>query len=1214
MKDVNVPRNNFDLLSTPLLEANLIEASAGTGKTYAITGLFLRLLVERNLSLKEILIVTFTEAATQELKYRIRTRLRQAIKVFSGERSDDIFLNDLAQRNKDSSSVPGILKEALRGFDQAAIFTIHGFCRQMLQRHAFESGSLFDTELITDLHNLQKEIGEDFWRRHFYRASPLFVRYAMDNKFSTAGLLSILGGRVAQPYLKVIPAAEIPDTSVQEEEFTCVLNKVRENWQTAGPEVEKILASYEGLNRVKYRRDRVIKWVRAMDEFAASTSLNVMLFNGFEKFTASELKISVKQDKSPPYHNFFELCEILLQKKDQLETVFERRLLGLKAELFHYAEEELKRRKKEKNIQSFDDLLLNMKAALKGEGGEGLGKAIRGEFKAALIDEFQDTDPVQYEIFKQVFGGRDSILFLIGDPKQAIYGFRGADVFTYMDAAGDVKSQYTLGINWRSEPGLIDAVNTIFSRANLPFVYEKISFQPVAPAVKEHPEVLRINGKHEPSLQMWFVNEDEETESGKTINKGRARDLIKRAVASEISRILTLGREGLFKLGDRPLAQEDIAVLVRTNADAKLIQEALSGIFVPSVLFSTGSLFDSHEAVEMERLLKGIIEPNNEKSVKAALATDIIGIRGEDFDSREEDESGWEKWPGRLNMYHDLWNERGFIRMFRQFMMQENVLERLMSLPDGERRNTNLLHLAEVLHRTSIDRKLGMTGLLKWFYEQMHADMQPSEEHQLRLESDENAVKIVTIHKSKGLEYPVVFCPFSWEGSNTRTSKEPFTFHDEADNMALTLDLGSEQRNTNLMAYEKELLAENLRLLYVALTRAKNLCYLVWGCFKDAESSALSYLLHKPDACKQEESPATAAGLRFKGPANEDALSELQDIACMAGGEIGLTKMPVGRAEKFSFLKEDKAKLSCREFSRVIDRGWRISSYSSLTSGLAHFDEMPDRDAVSPTDIAENRRENKSVFEEKMLDIFSFPKGAKAGTFLHDVLERMDFSSVDPMKTKDLVTDRLREYGYQQIWQEAVCRMLEDVVSAPLDSRMESFSLSCIGYEARLNELEFYFPIKKTTPEKLKSIFIECAGLNPVGDFLTNIGRLDFEPVTGFMKGFIDLVFKWHNRFYIVDWKSNFFGERPEHYNQAALKEAMSREFYVLQYHLYTLALDQYLRVRMPGYRYEENFGGVFYIFLRGVHPETSPDLGVYSDLPAPELIGSLRRELIEGI
>ena len=834
----------FDPLETPLEGANLIEASAGTGKTYTIAGLFLRLLLEKNLAIHQILVVTFTEAATEELKDRIRSKIREAIDAFSGGKGRGPFLERLLKQQMRADKVLGLLREALRTFDKASIFTIHGFCRRMLHENAFESGSLFDTELVTDPSAMIRESVDDFWRHHLYTASPLFVNYALQNGFTPEEMMSLLKQKMNQPFLRIIPEGEGPDTEVQEKRFRDAFSKAMKAWGSSRDELARLLTSHEGFNRVQYSVSKIEAGLEEMEDLFAYGENAAGLFPGFKKFLRSEMAAGMRRGFAPPEHPFFDLCEDLYQASQDLERVFAGRLLGLKVKLFKEVGEALAKKKMEKNVQTFDDLLLKLQAALKGRGGGDLAKAIRRKYRAALIDEFQDTDPVQYAIFQSIFLDEGSVLFLVGDPKQSIYSFRGADIFAYMEAVDRVDARYTLTENWRSEPELIQSLNALFGNVTPAFVYEKIPFEPAKPAEGGEVQPLTVERKRE-AFTLWVMDSERWAGQDGVINKGAAQARLPGWVASEITRLLNLGKERKALIGDRPLRANDIAVLVRQNKEALLVQKALSERNVPSVLYSTENLFDSREAMETERVLAAVAQPNSESLIKAALSTDVVGITGEELERLTLDEGLWESWLVKFRNYHDLWEERGFFRMFRSFLKEENVLIRLMAFEDGERRNTNLLHLMEVLHQTCVERKLNMTGLLKWLSEQRDPGAPRSEEHQLRLESDENAVHLVTIHKSKGLEYPIVFCPFSWEGVRSKAKDEPFLFHDPQNRMELLFDLGSEDRKVHEVLAKKEELAENVRLLYVALTRAKCRVYLVWGRFRDAETSAPAYLLHE---------------------------------------------------------------------------------------------------------------------------------------------------------------------------------------------------------------------------------------------------------------------------------------------------------------------------------------------------------------------------------
>jgi exodeoxyribonuclease V beta subunit len=1203
--------DQFDLLNSPLGGTILIEASAGTGKTYTISGLFLRLILEEKYDVAEILVVTFTEAATAELKERIRNRLGEAVRVFSGEASDDVFLSGLADKHGDSKMALDSLREALRSFDQAAIFTIHGFCRRMLAENAFESGSLFDTELIADLSPLKREVSDDFWRRHFYRASPLFVNYAIRSHFTPDKLYRLLSNASFRSGLKIIPDVGIFDSSGEEREYLACFDTVCSVWQSSRDDVEKLLMEDEGLNRTRYGKSKITLWLQSMDTYLSASGNQIEPGNWFKKFTAEEIRGSVKKDSTPPEHAFFELCEDLYERQKILKDVFENRLLGLKREFFSHVDREFARRKTEKNVLSFDDLLFKLHNALEEQTDDELARSIRAKFKAALIDEFQDTDPVQYAIFKKVFGTDHNVLFLIGDPKQAIYSFRGADIFTYIEAAQDAEARYTLDRNWRSGPDLIRAVNTIFTEAVNPFVYRDISYNSTVPGLEHNGESSGGEDHVGAPFHIWFVDAHKTAQSEKPLTKTAARELIPKAVAGEISRLLKPDHGNRVTIGGKPLREEDIAVLVRKNIEARLMQGALSAVGIPSVLCSSGNIYDSHEALEIERLLSGLADPNNENLIKGALSTHIFGMSGEELNDLMNDETAWEQRLLSFRHYHDAWHKHGFVRMFRSLIETENVIPRLMSLHDGERRTTNLLHLSEVLHQASLENNLSMAGLLQWFSDKRDSSATDGEENQLRLESDENAVKLVTVHKSKGLEYPVVFCPFLWDGSKIRNPKNPFLFHDEENGRRLTLDLGSGDMDRNRTFAEQEQLAENMRLLYVALTRAKERCYLVWGRFNEAETSAPAYLFHHGDK-RDDENVIEKTEKHFKTLNDETLFNDLKHIRDMSQGAISLCDMPIRDREKSLSRNERDVELTCRTFSVPIDREWRLVSFSSLISGRPQDWEVADRDTILMHDTNDDSGDDNMLEESETPGIFSFPRGATAGTCLHDILEHLDFTTCTGTSIKEMVGDKLAAYGFDSAWNDTICGMIRNIVTAPLEPERSYLTLSSIRNEDRLTELEFYFPLKSISTRGLNRLFEKYTESLPVRGFPERIERLNFAPARGFMRGFIDMVFGFEGRYYLVDWKSNYLGNRVNDYGENAMAAAMEKEFYTLQYYIYTMALHQYLRLRLPGYDYERHFGGIFYVFLRGVDP-LNPHVGIYRERPPEELIGELCEKLIAG-
>ncbi|MBF0497722.1 MAG: UvrD-helicase domain-containing protein, partial [Deltaproteobacteria bacterium] len=429
-----VKLKEFDLVTCPLEGANLIEASAGTGKTYTITGLMLRLILEKRISIDEILVVTFTEAATNELKDRIRKKLKETSESLAGGDISDAFLLQLLKNHHHPDAAISQLNRAIIDFDLASVFTIHGFCRKALMDNAFASGVMPDTALEKDQTGLSTEIVHDFWRKHFYQTSPLFYTYAKAHHLM-AGFQAMTNINPENPYLRIIPQAGLPDCSEVENELHRRFDQVRRVWPGAKSEIEEILTTSPALNRTQYRRNSIPGLIQSMDIYLSGDLLDGDPGSFLDKFTAGRVSEATKKNCSPPSHPFLALVEDFKAAQERLQEAYQARLLGLKVEFCHYLGTEMNTRKLKKNILFFDDLLIKLERALNGPGGDRLAEILRGRYQAALIDEFQDTDAVQYAIFKKIFEPAGRMLFLIGDPKQAIYSFRGADIFTYMNAA-----------------------------------------------------------------------------------------------------------------------------------------------------------------------------------------------------------------------------------------------------------------------------------------------------------------------------------------------------------------------------------------------------------------------------------------------------------------------------------------------------------------------------------------------------------------------------------------------------------------------------------------------------------------------------------------------------------------------------------------------------------------------------------------------------------
>jgi len=1200
----------FDLIHSPLEGVNLIEASAGTGKTYAIEGLFIRLIIEKQLGVDQILVVTFTKAATEELKGRIRNKLLELKSAFSGKKSEDGFIDSMVKSRKDSAESLKRITDALVEFDRARIFTIHGFCQRVLFEHAFETGSLFDTELLTDPSALKREVADDFWRKMVSGIPPEFASYLDDKNIKGPEFFERLLLKAGGAGIKIVPDTEKPSLKSLDK-IRKIFTALQFSWPVARGRVEGLLKSksldgraYGAVkpdsNRPEFtKRDlKVTAMVKAMDSFLAQDHFTFPMFKDFEKFTATKLAEYTLKNQSVVAHDFFELSDDLLKALESLTLEMEDLLVYYKQEFFPFSRFSLQTKKKNGNSIVYEDLLTMVMNALRGTNK--LAAAIRKQYRAALVDEFQDTDPIQYEIFSRLFASNDSILFIIGDPKQAIYSFRGADIFSYMDAAAEADSKHTLLKNWRSEPGLITAVNTLFSNVNKPFIFNRITFEKGKPGTRVEPVV----SKESVPLVFWFLKSEKAT---KLLSKNHAVKLIGRAVAREISNVLSEQ--------PRTFQEKDIAVIVRTNRQARIVKHHLSQLHVPSVLYNAGNIYDSRESLEVERILSSLADPSNPRLFRAALTTDTIGFSGEKMGALDEENPEIEKKHNAFMEYSRIWRLQGFIRMFRTFMAGERIGSRLLALPDGERRLTNLLHLMEILHHEDVEKKPGMTGLAKWLAGQRNSPFSETEENQLRLESDEQAVKIITIHKSKGLEYPVVFCPFGWETSRTRG--EEVLFHDIKKDGTWTFDLAPNQHPDHIRLAELELLSENLRLLYVAVTRAQKRCYLVWGRINTAESSALSYLVSAVSGEKENkgfgQDLIDSLCRNFKVKNDDDLYNELKLLENKSNQTIQVRPLPQQEFLEPVSRKKDSVKLSHRKFSGKIKKNWKILSYSALISNRerdfdpTHYDvhASPERTAGEYKDAYHDRTDQTDAN-----DIFSFPKGPRAGIFFPDIFEHLDFTNTDRTYRSETVSAKLNEYGFDPKWEGGICQAIDNVLSVPLRKNGNALLLSSLRKQDRINEMEFYFPLKPFTPERLSDIF-KTNRRHIFQDFPLQMERLAFKPSKGFMKGYIDLVFCVNRKFYIVDWKTNFLGTRVKDYAVEFLNQSMEKDFYTVQYHIYVLALHQYLKTRLQHYCYQVDFGGVFYIFIRGVNPDFGPEYGIFYDRPSGEFIDELGQLLI---
>ncbi|EPY7178024.1 TPA: exodeoxyribonuclease V subunit beta [Klebsiella pneumoniae] len=1159
---------SLDPLRLPLIGERLIEASAGTGKTFTIAALYLRLLLglggeaayPRAISVEELLVVTFTEAATEELRGRIRSNIHELrIACLRGESDNPLYSALLAEiADKDDAAKTLLLAE--RQMDEAAVFTIHGFCQRMLSLNAFESGMLFEQQLIEDESRLRYQACADFWRRHCYPLTRDIAAVIHDVWKGPRDLLKSLDRWLQgeAPQLKSPPA---PNETLAErhQQIIARIDSLKQQWREQVGEIEGVLEN-SGLDRRKFNRGNQGKWMEKVNAWAQEETLSYQLPDALEKFAQSFLLERTKAGGEPPVHPLFSAVESLLASSLTLtDLVLARAMVEIR--------DAVAREKRRRGELGFDDMLSRLDEALRGDSGETLASAIRQRFPVAMIDEFQDTDPQQYRIFRRIWRRQpETALLLIGDPKQAIYAFRGADIFTYMKARGDVAAHYTLDTNWRSSPGMVGSVNRLFSLSDNPFMFHEIPFLPVKAAAKNKGLRFTIDAADVPAMNVWLM-------PGDTVGSGDYQTFMAQLCATQIRDWLSAGQRGraLLWRGEtsRPVQASDITVLVRNRLEAAQVREALQTLGIPSVYLSNrDSVFETLEAQELLWLLQAVLAPERENTLRSALATSMFGLTALDIENLNQDEQAWDALVEEFSEYRQIWRQRGVMPMLRALMTARHIAENLLATRGGERRLTDILHISELLQEAASQLE-SEHALVRWLAQHIAEPDSNAASQQMRLESDKHLVQIVTIHKSKGLEYPLVWLPFI-----ARFRKQDQAFYHDRETFAAVLDLGQDEASLELA--EAERLAEDLRLLYVALTRA------VWHCSlgvaplssrksgnSDFHLSALGRLLQAGEAMD-------AAGLAAR-------LADFchGDIALQRPGELDLTPWQAPAATI--------PRLSARELQRRIADDWRVTSYSGLQQhGFSGGQDLLPRLDVDAAGVGE-------VVEEPQLTPHQFPRGAAPGTFLHSLFEELDFTQPVP---EGWMAEKLQLSGFDAQWAPVLTDWLGGVLKTRLPG--PDIALNQLAARDKQVEMAFYLPIAQLlTAERLDALIRQYDPLS------ADTPPLDFRQVRGMLKGFIDLVFRHEGRYYLLDYKSNWLGEDREAYTRPAMEQAMRAHRYDLQYQLYSLALHRYLRHRLADYDYDRHFGGVIYLFLRGMDGQEGGQ-GIFTTRPVRPLIDGL--------
>jgi exodeoxyribonuclease V beta subunit len=1115
----------FDLLGELPQGTTVLEASAGTGKTFTIAALVTRYVAEGVAGLDELLVVTFGRGATQELRERVRERLLTARDGLADPDAahaagDDELLRYLATASAgEVAARRGRLSQALGTFDSATVATTHQFCHQVLiglgTAGDFDDGAV----LVENLDDLVVEVVQDLYLRKWGQ------------------------GDDAVPPLTYADAVTLAHAVVGDGQALLI------------PE-------------------------------------------------------GTPSDQTPDLRRRFAIA----------------------------VRHETERRKRQRLLFGFDDLLTRLQQTLADPmAGPAAATRLRAKYRIVLVDEFQDTDPVQWDILRLAFAGA-ATLVLIGDPKQAIYAFRGADVYAYLDAADVAGSRATLAQNWRSDPDLLCGLQAIFRGACLGD--PRITVHPVSAA--HSGRSLDVPGA---PVRVRVVRQGDRG----TLSVGQARDLVTADVVDEVVALLASGARlrPRGESAERPVRPADIAVIVRTGAQLELVHAALLAAGVPSVQRTTSSVFRTPAGADWIVLLEALEQPHRLARLRRLAITSFIGWDAAGLESNDIDRLGL-----RLRYWLRVFEERGIAALLETVTRDQALPSRLLGRLDGERRLTDLRHVGEALHAAAMAAQLGLTASLEWLRRRVdESDEDSSVERSRRLDSDAVAVQVVTVHASKGLEFPIVLVPFGWD----RWVFDPDIplFHDDAGRRVRNVGGKRTPSFPNDQRRDKsEQFGEDLRLLYVAMTRAQAQVTAWWApSGRNTQCAPLHRLLFADD-------PAAGVAERASVPSDVAALAKLRSSA--VDGCLSVTEVIPRHSGRWRGASASTAALSAAALRRTLDGSWRRTSYSALTAGVhdatpvigsepevQEKDDEPAtpvsagagdaalRNVASPMAALRNVASPMAALRNVASPMAALPGGTAFGTLVHAVLEQVDPTSPElAAEVRGHARVQLARLGPAGLDADQLADSLLPSLRTPLGPLTDGRALSDIGPGDRLAELDFELPLRGGDRPNGTSYLRDLATLLrahlSASDPLAPFAELLDDPVLGdsalkgYLGGSIDAVLRIGGRYLVVDYKTNRLGSPDApltawDYRAPAMAEAMLHAHYPLQALLYEVALHRFLRWRVAGYDPQLHLGGVLYLFLRGmsgpgVVAEDGTVPGVFAWRPPASVVVAISDVLAKGL
>ncbi|QJC36270.1 exodeoxyribonuclease V subunit beta [Enterobacteriaceae endosymbiont of Donacia cincticornis] len=1151
----------------------LIEASAGTGKTFNIIIIYLRMLLglhqKKNnikpLNVEQILVVTFTDMATQNLYKKIKNSIYLLKNGCIQQKSKYDVINNIIKEIKDYKTANNLLLKAEKNIDHASIYTIHSFCQKILNLKNYEIYDfLFNKKIISNELILQKKASVIFWKIYLYDLPKEIIKIILLFWKTPDDLLKTLLPFLSQQKLPIIKYPfKNRNICVQFDKNKKYIRKIKKYWIKYKNNIISIISN-SNVNKHIYNKKFLKNWINIINKWSLIKTKNYFFPKELLRFSQKILIKNTTKNSNTPIYVLFKYIDIFINKIVNLKY-----LIIIKA--IKYIKNYILKQKKKNNEISFNDLLNILNKSLNTRFGIQIIKNIRKLFPVVLIDEFQDTDIQQYNILKKIyFNQKNNLMILIGDPKQAIYSFRGADIFTYLKASLEIKKCYTLTYNWRSSSTMIDSINKLFSNRTYPFLFKNIVFNPIKYTCKKLNDHFVVNNKIKSGITFWFID--------KIMDIDSYRKKISYICAYEICQLIILGKKGKAFLQKnnrkKKINISDITVIVRNKFEAIILQKEFKKFNLPFIYLSNSNhIFETQEAKELVFLLKTILKPNEKQKIINTLSSTLFNIDLSFFSKKKY----IEKIINRFNKYKLIWEKYGILSMLEEIFVQDKFISEI-NIPNElmEEKIKNILYLGEII-QTSCSDIIDNKQIITWLLEQIKYKNKNLLNQQIKLNNENNKIKIMTIHKSKGLQFPIVWLPFISSNIIEFVNKNGIIYHNRK-NFEITLDFIQDEESKKL--FLEETLSENLRLLYVSLTRSIFHCSigitnLKFYNFKKKNLylsyiNALNFLLKKKNDISDNNFKKILYNLKDK------------NISIKIFNKKKKIKL-----DNNIFLKLKNKKLFTFPIKNFFYKNKIVSSFSKIKKQQNFY--------LNYLNI--NYQYNFLNFiKNKKKTQYNFPIGKNIGIIIHKILEKLDFTK---KISRSFIKKELIEKNIDSNWHIMITNWFNHMLNIPIGKN--KIILHQINNHEKKTEFKFCLSIKKNFSSiKYNNI------INKYDIISSKLSKLKFETISGFLSGIIDLIFLWKNKFYIIDYKSNWLGYNSKDYEKNNLEKDICLNRYDIQYHFYTLALHKYLKYRIKDYNYSKCFGGIIYLYIRGLNQEIKKYNGVWETKPSSNLINKL--------